>query len=149
MDEQYIVQPRYGAEDDLNAYTGIIYDREFIIERSNDGYTRLKIGDGATPYVDLPYINIVVKHINIELPSVNWSGDEAPYSQRFVIPNVTANSKIDMQLTPKQLMWAVNTQTYFTIGNEDGVVVIYAIGNKPIEDFIVDSDLGPLQITII
>lgn len=149
MDEQYIIQPRYGAEDDLNAYTGIIYDREFVIERSNDGHTRLKIGDGTTLYADLPYINIIVKHIDIELPSANWIGDEAPYSQEIEIPNVTVNNKVDIQLTPKQLMWVVNTQTYFTIKNTDGVITVYAVGNKPTEDFIIDSALGALQITII
>lgn len=149
----YIVKHRGGNEDSLNAYTGIIYDRELIIERSNDGYTRFKVGDGTTLYADLPYLNIVgyasvVRRVNIELLAANWEGDASPYYQTVEIANITENSKIDLQPTPEQLSWMMDEEIYFTTKNTDGSVVVYAIGEKPTEDFAVDSNLGSLQATI-
>lgn len=57
MATKYIVQHRAGTEDRLNSTSKTIFDRELIVERSNDGKIRLKVGDGETAYVDLPYVS--------------------------------------------------------------------------------------------
>ncbi|MBR2612296.1 MAG: hypothetical protein IKC72_04420 [Clostridia bacterium] len=36
---------------------------EIALEEGTDGYTRMKVGDGKTPYLDLPYLSGTVVHI--------------------------------------------------------------------------------------
>jgi hypothetical protein len=157
MAKTYIVQHRGGAEDKLNAYTGQIHDRELIIERSNDGYTRFKIGDGETLYVDLPYLNTVgyasvVRKITIELPAKDWQGETSPFSQVITIEGVTENSKIDLQVSAEQLNWLQQNVVSLTAVNDEGTVTIYAIGYnnllKYMVDFTTGSRFGPIQATV-
>lgn len=153
MAQKYIVQHRGGNEDVLNAYQGKIYDRELIVERSNDGYTRLKLGDGKTSYVDLPYLNTVgyasvVQRVSVELFTANWVGEDSPYSQVVEIPDITANSKVDLQTNPIQLTYLQDEEISLVAVNDAGVITVYAIGYKPTVDFSKDSELGVIQATV-
>lgn len=151
---RFITCHRRGKTEQWNNFSGKIYDGEIILEESDDGYTRLKVGKNGKSFSELPYINIpgyalATKKFTIELPAINWEGSVSPYSQVVDIDGVTPNSKIDLQATPEQLAWLQDQEISFVVKNEDGnSVVVYAIGDKPTEDFTAQSGLGAIQCTI-
>lgn len=155
MATKYIIKHRRGTTEQWEESDEIIYDGEIVVEKSDDGYIRLKIGDGIRKFSELPYMNIpgyalVTKKINIELPAANWEGTSSPYSQTVEVADITENSKIDLQVTPEQLTWLQDQEISLVAKNENGLsVVIYAIGEKPTADFTAQSDLGAIQCTIL
>lgn len=151
---QYIVCHRRGNTEQWKASDIIICDGEIVVEKCDDGYVRLKVGDGTKTFSELPYMNmpgyaLETKKTSIELPAENWEGSSSPYSQTVEIADITENSKIDLQVTPEQLTWLQDQEISLVAKNENGLsVVIYAIGEKPAADFTAQSDLGTIQITI-
>lgn len=154
MANKFILKHRRGTTEQWLTSDAIIYDGEIVVEKSDDGYTRLKVGDGTKKFSELPYMNmpgyaLVTKKTNIELPSANWVGSSSPYSQTVEIVDITENSKIDLQVTPEQLTWLQDQEISLVAKNDNGSsVIIYAIGEKPTADFTEQSDLGAIQATI-
>lgn len=154
MANKFILKHRRGTTEQWSTSDAIIYDGEIVVEKSDDGHTRLKVGDGTKKFSELPYMNmpgyaLVTKKINIELPTANWAGSSSPYSQIVEIADITENSKIDLQVTPEQLTWLQDQEISLVAKNDNGSsVIIYAIGEKPTVDFTVRSDLGAIQATI-
>ena len=153
MANRFILKHRRGTTEQWLTSDAIIYDGEIVVEKTDDGYTRLKVGDGTKKFSELPYMNmpgyaLVTKKISIELPAASWEGNSSPYSQTVEIADITENSKIDIQLTPEQLTWLQDEEISLTTKNENKNITIYAIGYKPSVDFIAESDLGAIQTTI-
>lgn len=151
---QYLVQHRRGTTEDWMTKSDIVpRDGEIVIEKCSDGYTRLKIGDGVSTFAQLPYLNmpgaaLVTRMVMINLRSDNWIEDGDVFCQIVPIANITENSKVDLQLTPAQLVWLQDEEIAFTTKNDNGIVTVYAIGGKPLSDFTVESELGAMQATI-
>lgn len=79
----------------------------------------------------------------INLPSANWKPGnvENLFSQIVSIEGVTENSKIDLNPSFEQLAIFHAKDVAFVAENEDGVVTVYCIGQKPVADY-------EMQITI-
>ena len=77
----------------------------------------------------------------LSLRASNWTGTESPYSQVVEISGVTANSKVDLNPTGEQLNSLATNRTILNTANDNGTVTVYAVGNKPIEDYT-------MQVTI-
>lgn len=77
----------------------------------------------------------------IDLLSANWQGDKSPYSQVVTIDGVTENSKVDINPSIEQLAIFHEKDIAFVAENEDGVVTVYCVGQKPTADY-------QMQITI-
>ena len=76
------------------------------------------------------------KFINsIELVAENWVGNESPYSQVVEINGVTQNSKVDLQPNTEQLSIFYEKDLSFVAANEGGVVTVFCIGQKPMNDY--------------
>ena len=67
----------------------------------------------------------------------SWVGDTSPYSQVVSIDGVTANSQVDLTPSVEQLMIFYEKDLAFVTENEDGVVTVYAIGQKPQNDYTI------------
>lgn len=76
-----------------------------------------------------------VKMVRISLPAADWKGGESPYSQEVAVDGVSQNSMVNLQLTAEQLQEFHDMDLAFTTVNEDGVVTVYAIGEKPESDY--------------
>lgn len=74
---------------------------------------------------------------SVTLRSTNWTGNASPYSQVVSIPGVTPNSKIDLQPSTEQLDIFHQKDLAFVTENENGVVTIFCIGQKPINDYTI------------
>lgn len=76
---------------------------------------------------------------NITLLAAAWTGTESPYAQVVTIPGVTARSKVDLQIDAELLEVFHDKDIAFVTENEDGVVTVYAIGDKPSKDYTVQA----------
>lgn len=77
----------------------------------------------------------------IPLPAASWVGTASPYSQVVAIEGVTVTSKVDLQPSVEQLAIFHQKDLAFVTENEDGVVTVYAIGDKPTADYIIQATI--------
>ena len=95
-----------------------------VVDESSPAYIRNK-----------PDLSNLVNVKNIILYTLSWTG-AGPYTQSINV-GATANSKIDIQPSVE----LINNAYKLTTKNDNGSVVVYAVGEKP------SSDMS-LQITI-
>lgn len=73
----------------------------------------------------------------VNLLSANWIGTASPYSQVVEIEGVTEFSQVDLTPSIEQLVIFYEKDLGFVTENEDGVVTVYAIGQKPENDYTI------------
>lgn len=78
------------------------------------------------------------KYSSVMLRASAWVGEEDPYSQVVAIPGVTENSKVDLLPSVEQLAIFHDKDIAFVTENEDGVVTVYAIGDRPTQDYNIE-----------
>ena len=118
----------------------IIYDAD-----STHSYIRVKIGDGSTLVAQLPFIAEPQLTTTITLPASAWTGAVSPYSQIVSVSGVTANSKIDLQPTAIQLTELQSLGIALMTENDEGVVTVYALNNKPTSDYIIQATITEIK----
>lgn len=64
-----------------------------------------------------------------------WVGSDNLHSQVVAVDGVTTHSKVDLLPSVEQLVIFHNKDVTFVTENEDGVVTVYAIGDKPTLDY--------------
>ena len=84
----------------------------------------------------------VTKISSVTLLHDKWVGDASPYSQVVSIAGITENSMVDLTPTVEQLSVFYNKDLAFVTENVDGVVTVYAIGQKPTKNYTI-----PIAIT--
>lgn len=78
------------------------------------------------------------KLTSITMPASSWSGSSNPYSQVVACNGVNVNSKLDLQPTPAQIVELQDAEISLMATNNNGVVTVWAIGNKPTSDYTMD-----------
>ncbi len=151
---RYITQLRRGTKEQWQDYerTHPIeskpLDGELVVEFDN-GVPRLKIGDGRTPYSELPYMSVdsfilpTPATINLLGGAEYWkeeyddSNNLIGYTQVVEVKNytITPNSKVDIQLSPAMLSAFNSKDVSFTAVTDtvDGIttVTVHAVGEMP------------------
>ena len=88
----------------------------------------------------------LVKTVMISLPSTAWVTDsENQYSQIVDIAGATQFSKVDLQPTPEQLAIFYKKDVTFVTENEDGVVTVYCIGQRPTLDYEMQATITEVE----
>lgn len=82
----------------------------------------------------------------ITLLASAWVGDKSPYYQVVAIEGVTEHSKIDLQPSVEQLEIFHEKDLAFVTENEDGVVTVYAIGDKPKNDYTMQATITEVAV---
>lgn len=152
-------QGKYNEKDIINKYANIVGNGTSDSKRSNahtldwDGNAWFagKISVGTLLDVPNPlYANDLVtkKYVDnkfatksVSLAADSWIGSESPYSQVVTLSDITSNSKVDLQPTPVQLANLADNETILNTANDNGIVTVYAIGNKPIEDYTMQATI--------
>ena len=70
-----------------------------------------------------------------------WEGTASPYRQVVTIDGVTQYSKIDLQPNAEQLSVFYEKDVTFLAENENGVVTIVCIGQKPVNDYTLQATM--------
>ena len=73
----------------------------------------------------------------VDLLATGWQGEQSPYSQVVAVEGATENSQVDLTPSVEQLTVFYNKDLAFVTENEDGVVTVYAIGQKPTNDYTI------------
>ena len=81
---------------------------------------------------------VAPKLTSITMSAANWSGSSNPWSQVVSCNGVNVNSKLDLQPTPSQIVELQDAEISLMATNTNGVVTVYAIGNKPTSDYTMD-----------
>ena len=87
------------------------------------------------------YGGAAAKLTAISLPAANWKGAISPYSQVVAVEGVSVNSKVDLQPSVEQLEIFHDKDIAFTTENDGGVVTVYAIGDKPTNDYTIQATI--------
>jgi hypothetical protein len=82
----------------------------------------------------------------IDLPSAGWVGDSSPYSQIVEIDGVTENSQVDLTPSIEQLVTFYEKDLGFVTENDDGVVTVYALGQKPENDYTMQVTITEVDV---
>lgn len=82
----------------------------------------------------------------VTLLSNKWVGDTSPYSQVVEIAGVTVNSQVDLTPSVNQLAVFYDKDLAFVTENEDGVVTVYAIGQKPQNDYTIQVTITEVNV---
>lgn len=140
------------SEDELAAYASL-YTYKDSTTVSND----------AGAYMSLEYVMDAKKYIerligtggsggsaawltNVTLKASAWVGSDSLYSQIVTIDGITEYSKVDLLPSPEQLAVFHNKDVAFVTENEDGVVTVYAIGDKPTLDYTIQAQITEVSV---
>ena len=83
---------------------------------------------------------------NVALPSAAWVGNDGLYSQVVKIDGITPFSKVDLLPSVEQLAIFHSKDVAFVTENENGVVTVYAIGDKPLLDYTVQAQITEVAV---
>ena len=83
----------------------------------------------------------------VTLPASDWQGAASPYYQNVDISGTTANSKITLNPTVEQLNIFHDKDITFVVGNNNGVITVYCIGQKPMNDYTIQASIT--EVTVI
>ena len=82
----------------------------------------------------------------VTLRAANWIGSASPYSQVVSIAGTTENSKVDLTPTVEQMAIFHHKDLAFVTENDDGVITVYAIGDKPTNDYTMPVTITEVTI---
>lgn len=88
----------------------------------------------------------VAKIGEVRLLASEWRGDYSPYSQVVNINGVTENSQVDLTPDVQQLAIFHNKDLAFVTENDGGVVTVYAIGQKPVNDYTIQATITEVDV---
>jgi hypothetical protein len=80
-----------------------------------------------------------VSLVTINAPVADWKGGESPYSMAVAVDGVSVNSKIDVQISGEQMVLLADQRIVFTVENSSGEITLYAYGDKPKADLILQA----------
>lgn len=83
---------------------------------------------------------------SVELLAANWVGSGNLYSQVVSVPGVTANSQVDLTPSVEQLVVFYEKDLTFVTEQENGVVTVYAIGQKPTNDYTIQVTITEVRV---
>ena len=83
---------------------------------------------------------------SVTLYAENWVGDASPYSQVVTMAGVTSCSKVDLQPSTEQLAIFHEKDLAFVAENEDGIVTVFCIGQKPTNDYTIQTTITEVVV---
>lgn len=82
----------------------------------------------------------------VELPASAWESDGSLHSQVVEIDGVTENSQVDLTPSVEQLAVFYEKDLTFVTENDNGVVTVYAIGQKPTNDYTIQVTMTEVEV---
>lgn len=101
--------------------------------------------DGYNVQIDPNYALPIARIAEVEIKASKWVGTSSPYSQVVSINGVTPNSQVDLTPSVEQLSIFYEKDLAFVTENVGGVVTVYAIGQKPQNDYIIQATITEVE----
>lgn len=90
----------------------------------------------------------IPKVTSVTLLAAKWVGDASPYSQTITVAEATPNSKIDLNPTVEQLNIFHNKDIAFVVENDNGVITVYCVGQKPTTNYTMQASITEVMINV-
>lgn len=87
----------------------------------------------------LDIINKKARVVEVTILANKWVGTSGAYSQVVTVEGATEFSRVDLTPSVEQLSIFYNKSLAFVTENVDGVITVYAIGEKPTDDFTIQA----------
>lgn len=84
--------------------------------------------------------------VDVSIYANKWVGTKSPYSQVVAVEGATEYSQVDLTPSVEQLSVFHNKDLAFVTENVDGVVTVYAIGQKPENDYTIQATVKEVKI---
>lgn len=88
----------------------------------------------------------IVKIGWVTLLAEAWEGEGNLFYQTATIEGVTENSQVDLTPNVQQLAVFYEKDLAFVTENENGIVTVYAIGQKPMNDYTIQVTITEVSI---
>lgn len=132
----------------------VIYYLEVVSGVMADGTPALKVGDTIITQEQIRSLlngagggsGIAARIGEVTILANKWVGASSPYSQVVNIAGVTENSQVDLTPSVEQLAVFHNKDLAFVTENEGGVVTVYAIGDKPTNDYTIQVTITEVEV---
>ena len=82
---------------------------------------------------------------DVTLLASAWAGSDNLYHQVVDIEGVTENSQVDLTPDVQQLLIFYKKDLTFVTENENGTVTVYAIGQKPTNDYTIQVTITEVE----
>lgn len=82
----------------------------------------------------------------VSLPAANWVGEGNLHSQVVQVYGTTPNSQVDLTPSVEQLAIFHDKDLALVAENEDGVITVYAIGQKPTNDYMIQVTITEVYV---
>jgi hypothetical protein len=137
------------TEEELAAYKALYTYREHTTVSNDAGaYMELEYVMDAKKYIDSLVVagGASARLSNVTLLASKWTGSDSLYSQVVTINGITPYSKVDLLPSVEQLAIFHNKDVAFVTENEDGVVTVFAIGDKPTQDYTMQVSITEVVV---
>lgn len=84
-------------------------------------------------------LSLANRFTTVTLSAARWVGSSSPYSQVVNIEGITKNSKVDLNCTLEQLNVFHDKDIAFVTENNNGIITVYCIGQKPTNDYTLQA----------
>ena len=126
------------SDEDLAAYANLgTYRGGTTITNDAGAWMEVAYVMDAKQYIDrVVAIGVAASRLSsVTLLASKWTGENSLYSQVLTIDGITENSKVDLLPSVEQLAIFHNKDVAFVTENDNGVITVYAIGDKPLLDY--------------
>ena len=139
------------SAEELEAYCSLRTHKP-VTTVCNDGFAHMEleyIADTKT-YIDNHSpsgVAAVAKTANVVLLAKNWvTQSENLHSQVVAISGTTERSQVDLTPSKEQLLIFYEKDLTFGTENEDGVITVYVIGQKPLNDYTIAATITEVNV---
>lgn len=133
--------------EEITAYSALHTYREHTTVTNDAGaWMDLEYVMDAKKYIDYLVAAPIPRLSSITLSASAWTGADSLYSQVVTIDGVTEYSKVDLLPSVEQLAIFHNKDVAFVTENEDGVVTVFAIGEKPTNDYTMQVQITEVSV---
>ena len=137
------------SEEELAAYAELhTYRNHTTVSNDVDAHMELEYVMDAKKYIDsLMGTGSAARLGSVTIKASAWVTEaDGLHSQVVTVDGVTPYSKVDLLPSVEQLAVFHNKDVAFVTENEDGVVTVFAIGDKPIMDY--DMQVSVTEVTV-
>lgn len=125
----------------MNGFDGT--EKEWLESLKGKDASETQIAAAVAEYMkDKPVATIG----EVTLLASKWVGEASPFSQVVTLAGVTENSQVDLTPSVEQLAVFHHKDLTFVTENEGGVVTVYAIGDKPTNDYTIQVTITEVYL---
>ena len=106
------------------------------------GVSTANQSESTNPATRVPAVRIA----EVILLAANWVGSKSPYSQVVTIAGTTKFSQVNLNPSVEQMSIFYEKDLTFITENDDGVITVYAIGQKPTNDYTIQASIKEVSV---